>query len=77
MSISVSPENPSRTAAEFSLAFENTADADFVLNLGSMLANGKVMFPAVREDALTVTARGRSEERRGTGACRRGDQRVV
>lgn len=45
LGISVSPSNLSRTAAEFSLALENTGDADFVLNLGSMLANGKVMFP--------------------------------
>src|SRR5258705_9790177 len=43
--ISVSPGNLSQAAAEFSVALENTGDADFVLNLGSMLANGKVMFP--------------------------------
>jgi hypothetical protein len=46
MGISVSPSNLSRTTAEFSLALENTGDSDFVLNLGSMLGNGKVMFPA-------------------------------
>jgi hypothetical protein len=31
----------------------------------------------VREDALAVSARGCSGKRRGAGACRRGDQRVV
>jgi hypothetical protein len=39
--------------AEFYVALENTADSDFVVNLGQMLANGKVMFPkAIR---LTLT----------------------
>ena len=45
LGISVSPSNLPQAAAEFSLAFENTGDSDFVLNLGHMLANGKVMFP--------------------------------
>ena len=35
----------SSTGAEFDVAFENTGSADFVLNLGWMLANGKAMFP--------------------------------
>ena len=34
------------TGAEFYVALENTADSDFVVNLGQMLANGKVMFPS-------------------------------
>ena len=29
--------------AEFWVALENTGDSDFVVNLGSMLGNGKVM----------------------------------
>jgi hypothetical protein len=41
------------TGAQFHVALQNTGDSDFVVNLGSMLANGKVMFPdAVR---LTLT----------------------
>lgn len=40
--------------ARFSIAFENTGDADFVLNLGYMLANGKVMFPSAVE--LTIAS---------------------
>jgi hypothetical protein len=36
----------SSTGAEFNVVFENTGAADFVLNLGWMVANGKAMFPA-------------------------------
>jgi hypothetical protein len=40
-------------SAQFYIALQNTGDSDFVVNLGHMLANGKVMFPkAVR---LTLT----------------------
>jgi len=35
----------SSTGAEFYITFENTGGADFVLNLGWMLGNGKAMFP--------------------------------
>jgi len=31
---------------QFEVALENTGTADFVINLGYMLANGKVMFPS-------------------------------
>lgn len=41
------------TGAQFYVVFQNIGDSDFVVNLGHMLANGKVMFPeAVR---LTLT----------------------
>jgi hypothetical protein len=43
-----SPEGPT-TSAMFEVSFRNDGTDDFVLNLGYMLANGKVMFPnAVR-----------------------------
>ena len=39
--------------AQFYVGLQNTGDSDFVVNLGTMLANGQVMFPdAVR---LTLT----------------------
>lgn len=50
---SVSPGNLPPTGAQFYIVFQNTGDSDFVVKLGHMLANGKVMFPeAVR---LTLT----------------------
>jgi hypothetical protein len=50
---SVTSGNLPPAGAEFYVALENTADSDFVVNLGQMLANGKVMFPtAIR---LTLT----------------------
>jgi hypothetical protein len=61
MSISVSHENPSRAGAEFSVALENTGDSDFVMNLGSMLGNGKVMLPTAVRLVLTNSA-GRIQE---------------
>jgi len=33
------------TGAEFMVAVQNTGESDYVLNLGLMLANGRVMFP--------------------------------
>jgi hypothetical protein len=39
--------------AKFYVALQNTGDADFVVNLGHMLANGKVMFPAAIHLILT------------------------
>jgi hypothetical protein len=38
---------------QFEVALENTGTADFVLNLGYMLANGKVMFPSSVRLVLT------------------------
>ena len=40
-----------RRGAQLTIALHNVGDKDFVLNLGSMLANGKVMFP----DAIQLT----------------------
>jgi hypothetical protein len=41
------------TDVQFEVALENTGTADFVLNLGYMLANGKVMFPSSVRLVLT------------------------
>jgi hypothetical protein len=60
-SISVRHVNPSPAGAEFSVALENTGDADFVVNLGSMLGNGKVMLPTAVRLVLTNSA-GRIQE---------------
>ena len=38
---------------QFEVALENTGAADLVLNIGHMLANGKVMFPASIKLVLT------------------------
>jgi hypothetical protein len=40
----------------FTLAFQNTGDRDFVLNLGLMLANGKMMTPSAVRLILTDSA---------------------
>ena len=61
LGISVSRSNLSLATAEFSLALENTGDSDFVLNLGSMLANGKVMLPEAMRLILTDPAGNTSE----------------
>lgn len=61
ISIAVSPANLSPTGAEFLLALENTGDDDFVVNLGSMLANGKAMLPTEIRLVLTNPA-GRIQE---------------
>jgi hypothetical protein len=53
MSLSVRPADESTGGAEFSIAFENTRETDFVLNLGSMLANGMTLLPT--EVRLLVT----------------------
>lgn len=61
MGISVGPEKPSPTGAQFSVALENTGNSDFVVNLGSMLGNGKVMLPTAVRLVLTNSA-GRVQE---------------
>ena len=61
MSIAVSPDNLSPANAEFVAAIENTGDRDFVVNLGSMLANGKTMLPTGIRLAVTNSA-GRTQE---------------
>ena len=46
---------------EFTLALQNTGSRDFVVNLGLMLANGKVMIPLAVRLALIDPA-GKSRE---------------
>jgi hypothetical protein len=42
--------------AQFDVALENTGAADFVVNLGLMLANGKIMYPGAIRLVLTDPA---------------------
>ena len=49
------------SGGEFTLALQNTGPFDFIVNLGLMLANGKVMFPTAVRLALTDPA-GKSRE---------------
>src|SRR5258708_39566893 len=49
----VNRDSASSTDLQFEVALENTGAADFVLNLGHMLANGKVMFPTSVRLVLT------------------------
>ena len=49
------------SVAEFTIALQNTGPRDFVVNLGEMLANGKVMFPRAVRLMLTDPA-GNSRE---------------
>lgn len=49
----VSRDSASSADVEFEVAIENTGTADVVLNLGSMLANGKVMLPSSVRLVLT------------------------
>jgi len=53
--IGIAAVNRDRASADvqFEVALENTGTADFVLNLGYMLANGKVMFPSSVRLVLT------------------------
>jgi hypothetical protein len=55
---------PARTdpkaSAAFDVSLQNTGTEDFILNLGSMLANGKVMFPS----AVRLVLEDRSGSRR-------------
>lgn len=48
-------------AREFLVSFQNAGDSDFVLNLGFMLGNGKVMFPSAVRLILTDPAGTRRE----------------
>jgi hypothetical protein len=58
--IAGAPTVPS-SGAGFNIALQNTGSRDFVLNMGMMLANGKVMFPTAVRLALTDPA-GNSRE---------------
>jgi hypothetical protein len=49
----VNRDSASSADEQFEVALENTGAADFVLNLGHMLANGKVMFPSSVRLVLT------------------------
>jgi hypothetical protein len=49
IAISTASTTRSSTSPQFLISIQNISKTDFVVNLGSMLANGKVMFPeAVR-----------------------------
>jgi hypothetical protein len=66
---SVSSSNLTAAGAQFSVALQNTGDSDFVVNLGHMLANGKVMLPEAIRFTLTDPA-GKSRELRYFSARR-------
>jgi len=51
--ISAPTETVPSQGAKFIVALQNTSNADFVLNLGVMLGNGKVMHPAAVRVLLT------------------------
>ena len=53
--------NSPREHTAFDVAIQNVGDADIVLNLGQMLANGKVMFPTAIHLTLT-DAQGKTRE---------------
>jgi hypothetical protein len=64
MAISSLPsENAASRERRFSVAIENVGDHDVVLNLGYMLANGKVMFPTAVA-MIVADARGQTRELR-------------
>src|SRR5262245_34376068 len=51
--ISAATETVPSQGAKFIVALQNTSNADFVLNLGVMLGNGKVMLPTAVQVLLT------------------------
>ena len=51
--ISAATETVPSQGAKFIVALQNTSNADFVLNLGGMLGNGKVMLPNAVQVLLT------------------------
>ena len=51
--ISAATETVPSQGAKFIVALQNTSNSDFVLNLGSMLGNGKVMLPHAVQLLLT------------------------
>jgi hypothetical protein len=62
--MAISPVTPGAVPpqrAEFYVAFQNVGDKDIILNLGSMLANGKVHFPEAVHLILT-DAQGKTRE---------------
>ena len=57
----VNRDSASSADVQFDVTLENTGTADFVLNLGCMLANGRVMFPSSVRLVLTDPS-GRTRE---------------
>jgi hypothetical protein len=78
---SLSSENTPPEERRFSVAIENVGDRDVVLNLGYMLANGKVMFPTavalIFADAQGQTRELRYFDRRYPGVAGRMDDFTV
>jgi hypothetical protein len=49
------------TSASFEVSLQNTGTEDFVVNLGQMLGNGRVMFPSAVRPVLTDSSGSRRE----------------
>ena len=60
--ISAATSTISLHGAKFIVALQNTSDADFVLNLGVMIANGRVMLPSAVHLLLTDRVSGKTLE---------------
>ena len=58
--ISAATSTISSQGAKFTVALQNTSDADFVLNLGVMVGNGKAMLPSAVHLLLTDRILGRT-----------------
>jgi hypothetical protein len=56
IAISTIPITPPSTGPEFLISIQNISSRDFVVNLGFMVANGKVMFPEAVRLSLTDPA---------------------
>jgi hypothetical protein len=65
--ISAATETVPWQGSKFIVALQNTSNADFVLNLGVMLGNGKVMHPAAVRVLLTDRILGNTLELRYCG----------
>ena len=65
--ISAATETVPSQGAKFIVALQNTSNADFVLNLGGMLGNGKVMLPNAVQVLLTDHILGNTLELRFCG----------
>ena len=53
IAISTTSTTPPSTSPEFLISIQNISTRDFVVNLGWMLGNGKVMFPSAVSMSLT------------------------
>jgi hypothetical protein len=56
IAISTTSTTPPSTSLEFLISIQNISNRDFVVNLGWMLGNGKVMFPEAVRLSLTDPA---------------------